>query len=76
MKCANAKVFIFASESNAGVDLMLEVENFDDRFPQVCKAAIDNWQDSNEDYLSFMLSRLHLDGYKITKIKGSDERIA
>lgn len=76
MNPATAKIFIFASESNAGTDLMLEVANYDDRFPQVCKAAIRNWQSTNEDYVSFMRNRLHLDGYRITDIRNINEQIA
>lgn len=66
MAADNTKVFIFTSESKAAYDLFLNVTNYDDHFPKVCRTAMTAWQDTAQDFKKFMLTHLRLAGYKVT----------
>lgn len=60
-----AKVVIFNSEDR-GVDLVLDVKNYDEKFSERAYSVIDQWQTSTDEYVEFLLDGLKKAGYVVS----------
>jgi hypothetical protein len=60
-----AKVVIFNSV-NRGVDLVLNVSNYDDKFNTSVYTIIERWQSSTDEYTAFLLQNLKEAGYDVS----------
>lgn len=68
-KAIGGKLVIIRSEEGRMIDMVLKVENHDERFAAVVKDADYAWQNTEEEWYDFMLARIREAGYKVEVVE-------
>ena len=63
-----SKIVIFRSEGKRYIDMIVDVENYDDNFHSAASAAVDKWHESTDGFTEFVVEELKMAGYKLKLI--------
>lgn len=71
--CMN-KIVVFRSEGGRYIDMIVSVENFDDRFNTHARNAVDEWYKTDEEFCTFVVTALKKAGYTAHLLEYEDFR--
>lgn len=62
------KIVVFRSEGGRYIDMILSVENFDARFYKVASDATFEWNETDREFVEFVMSKLAEAGYRASVV--------